>query len=153
MTSLNVITIRLLPKEPVPPAAFKSYLQKLSVKAWDLSVADTVTGTYLGEAKTLASDDISEDLDIVTDAGSLPRLQTAIIQHWETVTTSNPPLPPTTEIFMKSVATAVIVVDIKPPPTDPPLEYPTPTSYDLRIELAYDSTLITENDHFDFKVN
>lgn len=154
MASLNVITIRLLPQDPVEEPAFNDFLKKISIKAWDLTVADSVKGVLLGQAKGKASDDMTEDLVIVTDPNSLPRLETPIIQHWETVTTTHPPLPPTVDRVRQSVATAVIVADIKPPHPDPRLEYPNPNSYDLRLEVSYeDEVMNLEKQNIDFNVN
>lgn len=81
----SVLVIRLHPLEPVEANKFTDYLQNLTINAFDISYADTKTGTSLGQA----------EFGDPTDPG------TRIVQHIE---------PSPGGFDFQSVATAVIEI-------------------------------------------
>ncbi|WP_431951825.1 hypothetical protein [Nocardia lijiangensis] len=119
----DLIILRLYPSEPMAPSDFTTVLSGLKVTAYDLTCADSVGGVELGFASTLADPHLGSTTNNHVDIKS-----TQLLQHYIDVTD---PFGVTTR-ELESVATAVIVVETPPGYT----EYPTPTSFDLRLELT-----------------
>ncbi|WP_067836727.1 hypothetical protein [Nocardia lijiangensis] len=119
----DLIILRLYPAKPMAPSDFTTVLSGLKVTAYDLTFADSVGGVELGFASTLADPHLGSTTNNHVDITS-----TQLLQHYIDVTD---PLGVTTR-ELESVATAVIVVETPAGHT----EYPTPTSFDLRLELT-----------------
>ncbi len=130
----DLIFLRLHPPKPMSPSAFTTLLTGLEIKAFDLSFADPEglqALSLLGTAKGLANPHlpslVNNNVNIAT---------TSILQHYADVQVT--PLPPTKERRLEAVATALIVA------TRPATEYPTPTSFDVRLELTRGGESITD---------
>jgi hypothetical protein len=147
---IDLILIRLLPTEPRTAADFHQDLQGLVVTAYDLTIDGPVNeGTLLGSAAgVIPLQPVDADLNLVHGASEnfpvtlrrltpedpTPRIINSIIQHFYQRTNS-------TTLVYAAVATAVVVVDIDPE-THP--EFPTKTSYDLRIELERNGVKLSD---------
>lgn len=147
---IDLILIRLLPTEPRTAAEFNKDLQGLVVTAYDLTIDSPVNeGTVLGSAAGVIPLQPVDDNLYLIDADSAkfpvtlrrltpedpaPRIIDSIIQHfWQ--------IPKTTNVAYAAVATAVVLVDIDLK-THP--EFPTKTSYDLRIELERNGVKLSD---------
>jgi len=134
-----LLILRIRPAEPMAPADFRTALTGLSIIAYDLSFANDVVGTKLGTAKNLAPPHLTS-----TTNNNVNVNQKGLIQHYIDVEPA--PLQPL-QRFLESVATAVIVVT---PPGTP--EYPSPESWDLRLEITRDTNTIADH-RLDFNVS
>ncbi|MFD0360697.1 neuraminidase-like domain-containing protein [Nocardia sp. GCM10030253] len=119
----DLIILRLFPAKPMAPADFTTILTGLKITANDLTFADSVDGVELGSASGLADPHLGSTTNNQVNINN-----TKLLQHYIDVTD---PLGTTTR-ELESVATAVIVVNTPGGHT----EYPTPTSFDLRLELT-----------------
>ena len=116
------IVIRLHPAKPVAGADFTTYLQGLTITAYDLSCADTRIGAKVGTASYVAPPDATKPW--------LPDATSRIVQHFTV-----PPVPwllPTEE----AAATAIIEI------TALPGGYKEYSKADLRLELTRGTTKI-----------
>ncbi|TYK52653.1 neuraminidase-like domain-containing protein [Actinomadura decatromicini] len=127
----TLIVVRLRPTRPVSGEAFTSALSGLTVEAFDLGFGSTAEGRSLGSAHGVFT-----SVSVAEIGVDLTR--TAIVQHY--IDTGATPTTPPTIRSPAAAATAVIVVD--PPPTGP--EYPTGTSFDLRLKLTRDGAPIAD---------
>lgn len=127
----DLIFLRLHPSEPIPAGDFTKLLQKLTITAFDLSFDDPKSGVELGHAQGLASPPIPPN-------NGFDPLQAHILQHYIDLSATSRQL--------ESVATAIIEVQALPGP-----EYPTPQSYDLRLEIKRDGLPIA-NHQLEFNV-
>ncbi|WP_431970063.1 neuraminidase-like domain-containing protein [Nocardia sp. bgisy134] len=119
----DLIILRLFPAEPMAANDFTTVLTGLKITAYDLTFAESVEGVELGSASALADPHLGSTTNNHVDIES-----TQLLQHYIDVTD---PFGATTR-ELEAVATAVIVVDAPAGHT----EYPTPTSFDLRLELT-----------------
>ncbi|WP_433722345.1 neuraminidase-like domain-containing protein [Nocardia sp. CA-129566] len=133
----DLIILRLAPSEPMAPNDFKTILADLKITAYDSSFADSVRGALLGKAAGLADPHLASTVDNSVDINN-----TQILQHYIDAADPPDPLgpPKPTVRRLESAATAVIVVD----PAHTSAEYPTSTSYDLRLELSKGSLVIAQ---------
>jgi hypothetical protein len=128
MSNPTYILVRITPSQPVSPDAFRAALQGVTITAFDKSVSSPTKDRTLGSASGLVA---------LPDLGHLPvvsipplvvltcpsRFEAGILQHIKPVAFTG-----------YSVATAIIIVD--PAQIGNTLEYPTPTSFDVRLELT-----------------
>ena len=168
-----LIILRLVPSEPTSADKFREVLNTLTIAIYDLTVDnkdDALLGTVSGLANyeppidpvTLLPD-FSKNL--VNINGPTPPPRESIIQHYFHIYS---PIPPYDIISrnLLSAATAVMVVNVPAAHH----EYPTPTSFDIRLEikrgtidiidhtLQYNVTVTTvadplpndQRDYFDF---
>jgi hypothetical protein len=117
----DLIILKLIPTSPTQASTFTQALEGLTITVYDLSVQDSLVGVNIGTAHGVPTP--LEPLEIISLPDHIPKLEKSIIQDFE--------LSELGELILKSVATAVIVVD---PPVRH-LEYRTSNSYDLRLEL------------------
>lgn len=139
------ITIRLLPSPPTDATTFQSYLQDLTITAYDQSILPVdpsittpgVTEYSLGSASVSASSPLWTplqsppflvDVTPASDPNGIPTLASSVFQHFYF-----DPFTPAT--ILKSVATAVILVNIDPKAPSPYPQYPDPKSYDVRLTM------------------
>ena len=139
-------------------AQFNGDLQGLSITAFDLTIDsnDPVSGgVSLGTASGIVPASAAElagpsfqgvphELVIHDPKSAHPSLKEAIMQHFLTLIAPDPPTPKTPIVpgvyeYM-AVATAVIIAV---PPAGH-LEYPTPTSYDLRLQVTRNNLKIDD---------
>ncbi|HST64336.1 MAG TPA: hypothetical protein VLM05_04020, partial [Mycobacteriales bacterium] len=125
----TLIVVRLRPTDPTTGAAFTAALAGLTITAYDLGYADTLTGVELGSASgVFSSGTVGDDaVDITT---------TGIVQHYADVGAPGPVVRVPT-----AAATAIIVAN---PPAGHP-EYPGAGSFDLRLTLERGGTAIADN--------
>ncbi len=136
----DLIVVRLHPTKPMSATDFRAALDKLTVTAFDLTFAEPTKGVPIGSAKGLAvtpADVTKHDVNVTT---------TGIIQHYQDIAGGG--LPPVITRLQEAIATAVIVVT---PPAGHP-EYPTTSSYDLRLELTRDGVPLGDG-QLDFNIN
>jgi hypothetical protein len=129
----DLIILRLHPSKPMAASNFTTLLTGLEIKAFDLSFDNSSSGVVLGTAKGLADPHLASTTD-----NSVNITNTSILQHYVDVMI-NVPLP-SLKRRLESVATAVIVAT---PPAGHK-EYPTPKSYDVRLELTRAGLSITD---------
>ncbi len=143
----NLIIVRLHPVNPVDGPAFTSYLNNLTIKAFDLSVGDPAVGVsgpkigvQIGEAKGAWAPPSANPSDpkLIDFSPATPK----IFQHFSIDIPPGGILP---TVQLEAVATAVIVVT--PPPGHP--EYQTS---DLRLEIANNGRRILDQ-NVDFNVS
>jgi Tc toxin complex TcA C-terminal TcB-binding domain len=135
----DLIILRLHPSSPMAPNDFRNLLTGLTIKAYDLSFADSTNGALLGTASGVASPHLGS-----TTNNQVTISSTAIMQHYLDVLQ----LGGTKKRFLESVATAVVLAA---PPAGHP-EYPVATAYDLRLEITKpDGTRIVDH-RLDFNV-
>jgi len=120
--------VRIIPSKPVGPGAFRDALSNITITAFDKTVRTAGTDRTLGSAKGLPRLPITPNepipgLDVLPNP---PGLDNSILQHLRPGNFA--PL---------SVATAVVVV--RPSAIGDTLEYPTPTSFDIRLEISLTS--------------
>lgn len=116
----DLIILRLYPVEPTSGDEFKNYLNDLTITVFDLSFADSVNGVKIGAASGLADPtDLTNNVNIK---------KTSIIQHYYV---ERDPL--NQPIAHNLVSTATAVIAVKTPANHP--EYPTKTSFDVRLEI------------------
>ncbi|WP_437827895.1 neuraminidase-like domain-containing protein [Sorangium sp. So ce1153] len=120
----SLIILRLHPVEPIDGATFRDFLAALTIKAFDLSFGDSVTGVHIGTASGLADPHLPSTTDNSVDVNN-----TSILQHYVDFV---PPGPPVPVRILEAAATAVIVVNA---PAGHP-EYPSGTSFDIRLEIT-----------------
>jgi hypothetical protein len=121
----DLVALRLHPAEPVAPSVFTTMLTGLSITAFDLSFDDSKDGAQLGKAENLADPHLPSSTNNQVNVNAA-----SIMQHYVDVVVD--PVGPK-QRRLESVATAVVVVT---PPSGG--EYPTPQSYDLRLEIERD---------------
>ncbi|KAB5542517.1 insecticidal toxin complex protein [Coniochaeta sp. 2T2.1] len=124
--------VRIIPTKVVSPTTFQAALQNITITAYDKTVNTAGIDRSLGTATGLApGPDLSHPppnpVPPLVILNNPLRLQASIIQHLRPLTLQ--PL---------SVATAVIVVD--PAQVGTNLEYPTSSSFDVRLELTQAGT-------------
>lgn len=128
MSNPTYVLVRIIPTQPVSPDAFRTALQDVTITAWDKSVSSPAKDRELGSASGLvALPDLTQPPPVpipplVVDTSPW-RLEASIIQH----------LKPGS-LAALSVATAIIIID--PAQIGDTLEYPTSTSFDVRLELT-----------------
>lgn len=131
MSTSDFLIVRIIPTQPVGPTAFRAALQGMTIIAWDKWVRDAQNDRELGRATGLATRPQNgvplSDIPLLGLSGTPPVLQQTIMQHFGVL--------PNNQYQMYSVATAVIVVN-RAALDGPDKEYPTPTSYDVRLELG-----------------
>ena len=130
--------VRVIPSQAVSPEAFQTALSDLVITAYDLTVSTPDNDRTLGSASGL----LSLPGIPLTIYDKPWRLEPAIIQHIQAG-----PLTP------YSVATAVIVIDGLNITAG--TEYPTPTSFDVRLQLSQKSgastpTAVASDQYIDF---
>src|SRR5579872_897834 len=125
------IVIRLHPDKPAAGGDFTTYLQGLSITAFDLSTADTRVGAKLGTASYVAPPNPAQSW--------IPDSTSRFVQHF-----TIPPIP-LLDPAPESVATAVIEITSLPAGYK---EYPstTPDRPDLRLEITRGGTKIPQQD-------
>ena len=119
----TLVVVRLRPSKPMSGQAFADALSGLHVTAFDLTFADSANGVQLGSAGTVftSSGPGDDAIDLTNDG--------VIVQHYVDITVqANPPV-----VVRKPQAAATAVIVASPPAGHP--EYPTPTSFDLRLTL------------------
>ena len=119
----TLVVVRLRPSKPTSGQAFTDALSGLTVSAFDLTFADSANGVQLGSAGTVftSSGPGDDAIDLTNDG--------VIVQHYVDITVqANPPV-----VVRKPQAAATAVIVASPPAGHP--EYPTPTSFDLRLTL------------------
>lgn len=126
--STTYILARIIPTRPVSPDTFRDALQNVTITAFDKTVHNAGVDRELGTARNLApTPDLTGPSPIVTPPLVLqsnpPGLEASIIQHLRPIS-----------LTTLSVATAVIVVDQAEIGDD--LEYPTSTSFDVRLQIS-----------------
>ena len=121
----NLIIVRLHPVEPVDAATFTSFVSGLTIRAFDLSFADSVAGLDIGAASGVADPHLPS-----TTNNNVNVHNTGLLQHYLDV--PNPANPALKLRVLESVATAVIIVST---PAGYP-EYPTDKSFDIRLEIT-----------------
>jgi receptor-binding and translocation channel-forming TcA subunit of Tc toxin/ABC toxin-like protein len=136
----DLIIIRLHPVNPTDGVTFTSYLNNLSIAAFDLSFANSTTGDQIGQASGVWTPPSSDP----TDPGlhQIDINNTQIIQHFSVIT-DNAVFPPV-QVVAEAVATAVIIVN--PPPGH--REYQTS---DLRLQITNNQRGIADQ-NLDFNV-
>ncbi|HEU5271837.1 MAG TPA: hypothetical protein VFU36_18090, partial [Jatrophihabitans sp.] len=138
----DLLVLRLHPSKPMAPSGtngFRDLLNGLTIKAYDLTFADSVDGVLLGTATGLADPHLPSTLD-----DSVTIADTQILQHYLDITD----IITGTTRHLESVATAVIEVTRPAGHT----EYPTPSSYDLRLEITNSSGQAIIDQRLDFNV-
>jgi hypothetical protein len=135
----DLIMLRLKPSKPMAPGGFTALLTGLTISAFDLTFADSVGGVLLGNATGVANPHLTSTTNNNVTIGNTP-----ILQHYVDITD----VVTGTHRHLESVATAVIVVS---PPAGH-AEYPSATSYDLRLELANASGQSIADHRLDFNV-
>lgn len=163
--SLTLIVIRLLPNPATDPTTFQGYLQDLTITAYDQNIisvdpktnpnAPGTTEFELGVASgsvwlppTLPNPPPpiplpSVNLNPPATPGALPTFDAAIFQHFDYVSNSLTP-------NLRSVATAIIPVNItglnttNPLPPSPYPQYPSNTSYDVRLSMVRNGVLLPD---------
>lgn len=153
MSTVQVLIVRLLPNPPTDPTTFQTYLNGLTITAYDQSLVpvdpNVVTpGTkewQIGSASVSSSTPLwtPEPLNplpplvVSTTPGptssSPPVLASTIFQHFQWFWSGSPAVP--TPAGLRSVATAIIVVNIDPKAPNPYPEYPSST-YNVRLSLS-----------------
>ena len=136
---MALVILRLHPTEPVGGDAFDSYLNGLTITAFDLST-DDAAGTFAGEAQYVAPPDPSEPWEPDGDSG--------IVQHFvpRAPIPQPPPNPPIIPVA-QAVATAVIELDLPP-------GHPEHTTVDLRLEITRGAgTIVRRQVHFNVPVS
>jgi hypothetical protein len=148
LLSATAIVVRLLPSSPVSAATFTSWLENLTITAYDKSIQAPsdptviVPGTAewgVGSASVSSSTPlwvpILPPFVVPVSAGSnsnpLPVLSSSVFQHYSFNHTDPLALIPT----LKSVATAIILVNIDPKAPSPYPEYPASTTYNIRLSM------------------
>jgi hypothetical protein len=138
----DLIILRLHPIEPVDGASFTAFLNGITIRAFDLSFGDSVTGVLIGEASGLANPHLSS-----TSNNTVNINNRAILQNYRDV--PDPPPPPNQIRVLESVATAVLVVNA---PAGHP-EYPSSTSLDIRLEITRGGkNLVNQPTHYNVTV-
>lgn len=148
MTKSEFLIVRIVPTHPVTASAFRAALNQITITASDRTVFSTGHDRELGKATGLADQPVDAltpipPLSVVP--GDPPTLQPSIIQHFSIKGTV---------LGTSSVATAVIVIN-RAGLEQPTKEYPTPTSYDVRLTLTQDSpqpTVSSRQQVVDFNV-
>ena len=130
----NLIIIRLHPDKPIKGDVFTSYLDGLTITAYDLSCGDPKVGKIVGSATYLPPPTPPLPLD---PTPWIPDPNTGIVQHY-----TPPKLFPLTQPQPEAAATAVIEVNLLP------LGYKEYVSPDLRIEINRGGTTISEKNFF-----
>ena len=121
----TLIILRLHPVEPVDAATFTNFVNGLTIRAFDLSFADSIAGLDIGAASGVADPHLPS-----TTNNNVNVHNTAILQHYLDV--QDPANPAVKIRVLESVATAAIIVNT--PPGYP--EYPTSKSFDIRLEIT-----------------
>ncbi|WP_260955701.1 Tc toxin subunit A-related protein [Pseudomonas citri] len=136
----HVILIRLAPMKPISGASFTSYLNNLTIRAFDLSFGNSADGTLVGQAQGAWVPNTG--IDAVGPAFT-PANQ-RIVQHFSVYPLQvNPfPAPPSPDVRLEAVATAIIEL------TPPAAEFNTA---DLRLEIKQGSQLVAY-ERLDFNV-
>ncbi len=116
----DLIILQIHPTKPTTAVLFRDSLKDLTIAVRDLTVANT-DGVPLGTASGLA--DLGEPFDVSKQQ---------ILQHWFDFFGVPVPLP-----------SATAIIETKPPPQHP--EYPTPTSFDIVLELKRDAVPIGDH--------
>lgn len=137
----QVILVRLVPMKPTDGATFSNYLTNLSIRAFDLSFANSADGTLVGQAQGAWIP--NSGLNAVGPAFT-PANQ-RIVQHFSFYPVQvNPlPAPPDPDVRLEAVATAII--ELNPPPAT---EFNTA---DLRLEIKQ-GTQVVAYERLDFNV-
>ena len=119
----SLVIVRVRPSKPMSGTAFTDALTGLQVTAFDLTFGDSTNGVQLGSAATVFTSSAPGDdtIDLTNDG--------VIVQHY--VDVPDPINPPAFIRLPQAAATAAIVAE---PPAGHP-EYPTSTSFDLRLAL------------------
>jgi hypothetical protein len=131
----DLIILRLHPTEPMSGAGFQTLLTGLASTAYDLSFANSVEGDQIGVAQGVADPHTG-----ALGANSVDINNTAMLQHYRDVVVIPAPFNPTIERRLEAAATAVIVAT---PPAEP-AEYPSGTSFDIRLRLTRGGTDFTD---------
>jgi hypothetical protein len=128
----DLIILRLHPAKQMAASDFTSYLNGLTITAFDLTYGNSVDGVQIGVATGVANNHIpSTSNNAVNINGSPASTRRQILQHY--IDVNDPPILGPLTRQLESVATAVIVVN---PPAGHP-EYPDPSSFDVRIKLQH----------------
>ncbi|WYZ35517.1 hypothetical protein EsH8_X_000164 [Colletotrichum jinshuiense] len=146
MSKPTYILVRIIPSNPVTPAAFRAALQNITITAYDKSVrpgADRTLGTASG---LIGLPDLTQNpavLPPLVVRNNPWRFDNSIIQHLRS-----------SFLTPLSVATAIIVVDNAQ--IGNTLEYPTPTSFDVSLKLTQQGggspTAIVAESSIDFNI-
>lgn len=146
MSKPTYILVRIIPSNPVTPAAFRAALQNVTITAYDKSVrpgADRTLGTASG---LIGLPDLTQNpavLPPLVVRNNPWRFDNSIIQHLRS-----------SFLTPLSVATAIIVVDNAQ--IGNTLEYPTPTSFDISLKLTQQGggspTAIVAESSIDFNI-
>jgi len=131
----QVILVRLVPMKPTTGTNFSTYLNNLSIRAFDLSFGDTASGTLVGEATGAWLPNTG--LNAVGPAFT-PATQ-KIVQHLSDHPVGFPPIP---HVHREAVATAII--ELAPP-------VPEFNTADLRLEIRQNNQLVAY-ERIDFNV-
>lgn len=147
-----IIVVRVLPVVPTDGTTFTGYLTNLSLTAYDRTVSNTspdlVTGehdVFIGTASGLAPQGLdafgnqAEPVFGVIPGSNPPAYNNSIIQHYESVITSQPPSPPSIKWNAKAAATALIVVNLD---TSTHHEYVDSTEFDVRMAVSRSGTTV-----------
>lgn len=132
----DLIIIRLYPTKPMAASDFTSTLNGLKIEAFDVSFGDTDGGTPLGSASGLADPHLAGTTNNKVDV-----TKKQILQHYADMSLPAPGR------HLEAVATAVIVASA---PAGH-LEYPTPTSYDVRLKITR-GTLVLNDETLEYNV-
>lgn len=136
----QVILVRLVPMKPTSGASFTSYLNNLTIRAFDLSFGNSTDGTLVGQAQGAWIPNAG--INAVGPAFN-PANQ-RIVQHFSVYPVQvNPlPAPPFPDVRLEAVATAIIEL------TPPAAEFNTT---DLRLEIRQGTQLVAY-ERLDFNV-
>lgn len=126
--------VRIIPSKLVAADVFRDALSNITITAFDKTVRTAGTDREIGSAKSLALGPNPNDnpptvppLELLPNP---PRLTTCILQHLRQSSPGN--------FQGLSVATAVIVVN-QEHLTGSTIEYPTATSFDVRLQISLTS--------------
>jgi len=131
--TVTYFLVRIIPSKLVAPDVFHDALSNITITAFDKTVRTAGTDREIGSAKGLApAPDPNANPPTVPPLEwrtNPPRLTTSILQHLRRGFQD--------DYEALSVATAVIVVDQTQ--VGSTLEYPTATSFDIRLEISLTS--------------
>lgn len=133
----QVILVRLVPLKPTSGANFSNYLTNLSIRAFDLSFGNSADGTLVGQAQGAWIPNAGLN---ASGPAFTPATQ-RIVQHFSSYLVI--PLPPTFDVRLEAVATAII--ELNPPPA------PEFNTADLRLEIKQGTQLVAYQ-RLDFNV-
>ncbi|MDH6125483.1 neuraminidase-like domain-containing protein [Kitasatospora sp. GP82] len=134
---MDYIIIRLHPTVPTTGDLFTSALTGLELTAYDMTFDQSSAGVPIGHAKDVVTPGLGVVFTPATttvDGVTVPETAPAVVQHFVVDPLTDLPVldPLTGNPLLEAAATVVMAVQ----PATPHAEYPTPTSYDVRLALT-----------------